>query len=169
MSTGAAAPAFSDSTTFCGRRFAGSSACAQVFPACYAGRWPHIHFEVYPTEADISDASNAIATSQVALPQEICDAVYATTGYEQSVGNLSQITLDADNVFGDDGGVLELATATGDVTNGYTVKLTAAVDTATIPTAGSAPAGGGGGGRGRGGGIPSGAGAPPADATGDTA
>ena len=40
-----------------------------IFPACYDGRWPHIHFEVYPDEAAITDATNAIATSQVALPR----------------------------------------------------------------------------------------------------
>ena len=57
---------------------------ASIFPACYAGRWPHIHFEVYPDRASITDSANAIATSQVALPKATCDEVYATTGYEQS-------------------------------------------------------------------------------------
>jgi hypothetical protein len=38
-------------------------------PACYDGRWPHIHFEVYPDAESITDASNAIATSPVALPK----------------------------------------------------------------------------------------------------
>ena len=28
-----------------------------IFPACYAGRWPHIHFEVYPDEAGITDSA----------------------------------------------------------------------------------------------------------------
>jgi protocatechuate 3,4-dioxygenase beta subunit len=116
-----------------------------IFPACYSGRWPHIHFEVYPDQASISDASNAIATSQIAIPQDVCDVVYATSGYEQSVSNLSEVTLTTDNVFGDDGGVHELGAVTGDVTSGYTVSLTAAVDTNTTPTAGSAPAGGRGG------------------------
>ena len=41
-----------------------------IFPACYSGRWPHIHFEVYPSLAAASDAGNRIATSQVALPQD---------------------------------------------------------------------------------------------------
>lgn len=139
---------------------AGVVTYTSIFPACYSGRWPHIHFEVYPSEDDITDATKAIATSQVALPQDTCDAVYATAGYENSVTNLAQVTLDSDNVFGDDGGVLELATATGDVTSGYTVKLTAPVDTATAPTAGSSPAGGGGGGGGMGT-PPSGMGTPP--------
>ena len=56
-----------------------------IFPACYDGRWPHIHFEVYPDEASITDATTAIATSQVALPQDVCETVYATSGYEASV------------------------------------------------------------------------------------
>lgn len=39
----------------------------------------------------------------------------------------------------------ELCAVTGDVTSGYTVSLTAPIDTTTTPTAGSAPAGGPGG------------------------
>lgn len=126
---------------------AGKVQFTSIFPACYAGRWPHIHFEVYPDRESITDSTNAIATSQVALPADVCDAVFATTGYEQSVRNFSQITLDTDNVFGDDGGARQLATVTGDVTSGYHVALTAAVDTATEPTGGGMPGGvpGGGG------------------------
>jgi protocatechuate 3,4-dioxygenase beta subunit len=119
-----------------------------VFPACYSGRWPHIHFEVYPDQESISDATNAIATSQVALPKAICDKVYATAGYEQSVSNLSRLSLTTDNVFGDDGGASQLATTTGSVNDGFTVKLAVRIDTATTPS------GGGGGGMGPGGGPP---------------
>ena len=115
-----------------------------IFPACYSGRWPHIHFEVYPDQASITDAGNAIATSQVALPEATCNEVYAQAGYEASVSNLSQVSLTSDNVFGDDGGIHELGTVTGDVTNGFSVSLAVGVDTTTTPTAGSAPAGGGG-------------------------
>ena len=71
-----------------------------VFPACYDGRWPHVHFEVYPDQASITDSTTAIATSQVALPQDVCEAVYATSGYEASVSNLSRVSLTGDNVFG---------------------------------------------------------------------
>ena len=112
-----------------------------VFPACYSGRWPHVHFEVYPDQASITDAGNTIATSQVALPKAACDAVYQTSGYSASVSNLSRVTLANDNVFGDAGGASQLGTVTGDVTTGYTVKLTAAVDTGTTPGGGSAPGG----------------------------
>ncbi|WP_037366606.1 intradiol ring-cleavage dioxygenase [Nakamurella lactea] len=131
---------------------AGQVTFSSIVPACYSGRWPHIHFEVYPDRASIIDSTKAIATSQVALPQNICDQVYATSGYEQSVTNLKQVTLSSDNVFGDDSGVHQIATVTGDVASGFAVALTAPVDTTTEPTGGSAPAGGGGGPAGGGGG-----------------
>ncbi|GAA0251695.1 intradiol ring-cleavage dioxygenase [Cryptosporangium japonicum] len=112
-----------------------------VFPACYTGRWPHVHFEVYPDQASITDAGNAIATSQVALPKATCDAVYATSGYESSVSTLSQVSLTDDNVFGDDGGASQLGTVTGDVAGGFAVSLTVPVDTRTEPGGGQAPGG----------------------------
>ncbi|MFC3690488.1 intradiol ring-cleavage dioxygenase [Aquipuribacter hungaricus] len=107
-----------------------------IFPACYSGRWPHIHFEVYPDEAAIVDASGVIATSQVALPEDVCHEVYAQDGYAASVDTLAQVSLTDDNVFGDDGGALQLATVSGDVTSGYTVSLPVGVDTTTTPTGG---------------------------------
>ncbi|GAB3532856.1 intradiol ring-cleavage dioxygenase [Phytohabitans suffuscus] len=110
-----------------------------IFPACYTGRWPHVHFEVYPDQASITDAGNAIATSQVALPEDVSGQVYAQSGYEQSVANMSRLSLDSDNVFGDDGGASQLATVTGGVTDGYTVSLTVGVDTTTAPTGGGRP------------------------------
>jgi protocatechuate 3,4-dioxygenase beta subunit len=125
---------------------AGKVSFTSVFPACYDGRWPHIHFEVYPDQASITDVANTIATSQVALPQDVCETVYAQRGYEDSVPNLSGVSLDGDNVFGDDGGALQLATVTGDVTGGYTVALAVGVDTDTEPAGGGAPGGGGPGG-----------------------
>jgi protocatechuate 3,4-dioxygenase beta subunit len=120
-----------------------------IFPACYDGRWPHIHFEVYPDQAGIADATSAIATSQVALPQDVCELVYAEDGYEASVGNLSAVSLDSDNVFGDDGGAGQLGTVTGSVSSGYTVTLAVGVDTTTTPSgggSGGAPGGPGGSG-----------------------
>jgi protocatechuate 3,4-dioxygenase beta subunit len=26
-----------------------------IYPACYPGRWPHVHFEVYPGQASITN------------------------------------------------------------------------------------------------------------------
>ena len=100
---------------------------------------------MYPDEAGITDSTSAIATSQVALPQDVCDTVYATRGYETSVSTLAQLSLDSDNVFGDDGGASQLGTVTGDVSGGYTVTLAVGVDTSTAPSGGGMPGGGPGG------------------------
>ncbi|KQU29464.1 MULTISPECIES: intradiol ring-cleavage dioxygenase [unclassified Rhodococcus (in: high G+C Gram-positive bacteria)] len=129
-----------------------------IVPACYSGRWTHIHFEVYPDIASATTADNAIATSQVAFPQDMLDAVYQLDTYAGSTENLTQIgSLDNDNVFGD-GHDLEMGTFTGDPTSGYVGSLAVAVDTTTEPAAGAAPAGGGPGG----GQPPMGGGTPPA-------
>lgn len=98
-----------------------------IFPACYLGRWPHVHFEVYPSLEEATGSSNVIHTSQLAIPEDTCNTVYASDGYSQSVENLNQITLASDNVFGD-GYSLQMATATGGVTNGYTLQLTVGVE-----------------------------------------
>ena len=97
-----------------------------IFPGCYSGRWPHIHFEVYSSLTAATAVSNKIATSQIALPKSACDTVYATSGYSASVANLSRTSLAGDMVFSD-GASLELATVSGDVTNGLTAALTVGV------------------------------------------
>jgi protocatechuate 3,4-dioxygenase beta subunit len=102
-----------------------------IFPACYTGRWPHIHFEVYPSLALATDEANRIATSQIALPKDACDLVYATDGYSQSIQHLSRVTLASDNVFRDDGAVRQLGTVTGDVASGLTVTATIPVNPGT--------------------------------------
>jgi len=97
-----------------------------IFPACYAGRWPHIHFEVFPSVASTKRASNKIATSQMALPKDVCTAVYATSGYGQSMTNLSRVSLATDMVFSD-GVSLQVPTFTGNASDGYVAQLVVAV------------------------------------------
>ncbi|GHF05683.1 intradiol ring-cleavage dioxygenase [Pseudolysinimonas yzui] len=105
----------------------GSVTFTSIFPGCYSGRWPHIHFEVY-SDVETAVASGPIVkTSQIALPKEASEAVYATTGYDSSVRNLAQISLASDNVFGDDGGIHQIATMTGSASAGYTAALTIGV------------------------------------------
>src|SRR6185295_5726804 len=86
---------------------------SSVFPACYSGRWPHIHFEVYPSLVAAKSAGNKIATSQIALPKDICDQVYATSGYERSVQTLQGVSLSSDMVFGEDHGERQIGTMSG--------------------------------------------------------
>jgi protocatechuate 3,4-dioxygenase beta subunit len=105
----------------------GTATFTSIFPACYSGRWPHVHFEVYEKVSDAISSGPIVKTSQIALPRAACAAVYATAGYEQSVANLAQVSLERDNVFGDDGGIHQLATMSGDVGTGYTATLTIGV------------------------------------------
>jgi protocatechuate 3,4-dioxygenase beta subunit len=97
-----------------------------VFPGCYPGRWPHIHFEVYGSLADATAATAITNTSQLAFPKDACDTVYATDGYSESVRNLSSLSLETDSIFSDGHGQ-QLATMTGDVEKGYTATLTVPV------------------------------------------
>lgn len=112
-----------------------------IIPGCYTGRWTHIHFEVYPDVESITDSTNAIATSQMAFPEEVLDVIYQLPAYNGSAQNLSQITLASDNVFGEDSAALQMTTISGDANTGYVASLVASVDTTTEPTGGSAPGG----------------------------
>jgi protocatechuate 3,4-dioxygenase beta subunit len=97
-----------------------------IFPAAYSGRWPHIHFEVYESLDAATSAGTKLATSQIAIPRDVCEQVYATDGYEQSVSNLSQTSLDTDMVFSD-GYKSQLATTSGSVESGIAIKLNVGV------------------------------------------
>ena len=95
-----------------------------IFPGCYSGRWPHMHFEIYPSLASATSGSNDVKTSQLALPAAACNQVYGVaSGYSTSVNNFAAISLASDNVFGNDGAAYQLASVTGDVTNGYAATL----------------------------------------------
>ena len=100
----------------------GSVTFTSIYPAAYSGRWPHIHFEVYPSLDAATTASGKLRTSQLALPEATCRQVYATDGYSQSLQNLAQTSLETDMVFSD-GYSLQLAKLSGSVADGYTATL----------------------------------------------
>jgi protocatechuate 3,4-dioxygenase beta subunit len=97
-----------------------------IFPGCYDGRMPHVHFEVYPTLAKATSAANRIKTSQFTFPLATLNTVYTATGYSASVANLARISYATDNVFSD-GTALQMASVGGDMANGYTADLTVGV------------------------------------------
>jgi protocatechuate 3,4-dioxygenase beta subunit len=99
-----------------------------IFPACYSGRWPHMHFEVFTSVANATSGNNDVKTSQLALPEDICRQVYGVaTGYDQSVSNLNQLSLSTDGIFGDDDAETQLATVTGSNSAGYVATLTVGI------------------------------------------
>ena len=106
---------------------AGVATFTTIFPACYSGRMPHVHVEVYRSLTTATSYSNKLKTTQVALPVDVCETVYSSaTGYESSVTNLAQISFATDNVFSD-GTSTEMSTVTGSVAAGYTIALTVGI------------------------------------------
>jgi protocatechuate 3,4-dioxygenase beta subunit len=98
-----------------------------IFPACYSGRYPHIHFEVYKSTATATSGSNALLTSQLAMPSAVCDTVFASTGYSQSVTNFAKVSLSSDMVFGDNTAAQiaqQTPAMTGSVSAGYVATAT---------------------------------------------
>jgi protocatechuate 3,4-dioxygenase beta subunit len=94
-----------------------------VFPACYPGRWPHIHFEVFTSVLSAVSGKAALLTSQFALPEAECRVVYTTDPlYAASVRTIDGVSLKRDGVFRD-ASTAELAaqvlTLTGSPASGY--------------------------------------------------
>jgi hypothetical protein len=83
---------------------------------------------VYPSLQAATSSATRIATSQIALPKDACDAVYATSGYEQSLSNMNGVRLERDNVFSDDGGATQLGTMSGSLAHGLVVELAVPVE-----------------------------------------
>lgn len=98
-----------------------------IYPGAYNGRWPHIHFEVFESMSNATAAGQVLAVSQIALTDAACREVYASAGYETSARNFPNTTLQSDNVFGDDGGIYQLATMSGSVSGGYIAGLNVTV------------------------------------------
>jgi hypothetical protein len=67
--------------------------------------------------------TNRILTSQLALPRDVCNTVYAgASGYSQSVTNLAGVTIANDGIFGDNttAQIAQMTpTLTGSVAAGY--------------------------------------------------
>lgn len=105
----------------------GKVSFTSIFPGCYSGRMPHMHFEVYPSLAKATNASNKVKTSQLAFPTDVCNTVYSTaSGYSASVSNFSSISFATDNVF-NDGYSLEMTSLTGSVAAGYVANVTVTI------------------------------------------
>lgn len=87
-----------------------------MFPGWYPGRITHLHFQIY-----LSSTGSATRTSQLAFPQEVTQAVYATALYPRGQ-NTTVASFAQDNVFSD-GVQYQLATMSGDAASGYTARL----------------------------------------------
>ena len=118
-----------------------------IFPGCYDGRWPHIHFEVFESASAAVSGEASVLTAQIALPEADCAAVYATDArYANGTRNLGRITLASDNVFRDNSEAeirQQTLTLSGDPSRGYVGRLTIPVDFNADRDAGMEPPAGG--------------------------
>lgn len=84
-----------------------------VFPGWYSGRAPHIHVHIY-------DASGTtLLVTQIAFPTDVCNTVYTTSPLYSARGTQDTAN-NQDNVFSDSL-ANELATVTGNISDGYTL------------------------------------------------
>ena len=99
-----------------------------IFPGCYSGRYPHMHFEVFASLATATTGRNAVLTSQLAMPSAACSTVFSNaSGYSASVSNFAKVSVASDGVFGDNTAAQIAAmtpTMSGSVANGYTGTAT---------------------------------------------
>ncbi|MFG6412950.1 intradiol ring-cleavage dioxygenase [Roseateles sp. DC23W] len=100
----------------------GTATFQTIYPGCYAGRVPHMHFEIYRSTNTATNWNNKLRTSQLCFPSDVNSAVYATSGYGQSAANNNAISLSSDGIFSD-GYTTQLASVTGSVSAGYVATL----------------------------------------------
>lgn len=108
----------------------GQATFTTIFPGCYAGRYPHIHFEVYRSLSTATNYANRLLVSQFAMPAAACTAVYAAGGYGQSGSRFTQTSTSSDNVFGDNSAAQVAAmtpAVTGSPSAGYTGTVTVGI------------------------------------------
>lgn len=114
-----------------------------IFPGCYSGRWPHLHFEVFPDLASVTDATNNVLTSQIALPAAESELVYADSRYTGSAANLAQVSLETDGIFADSA-EQQLPQISGSVSKGFAISIDVPIDTTTEQQMASMGGGAGG-------------------------
>lgn len=102
---------------------AGQVTFTTIFPGCYRGRFPHMHFEVYPSLEKATDYKNRILTSQLAMPEAMCGPLYeASPAYRESVENYAHSPLSRDGIFADNTPrqlAAQTPALTGDPATGY--------------------------------------------------
>jgi protocatechuate 3,4-dioxygenase beta subunit len=122
-----------------------------IFPGCYDGRWPHMHFEVFESATAAVSGEASLLTAQIAMPEAESATLYAADArYSNGAANLARTSLGGDMVFGDNSAeeiAQQTMALTGDATTGYRGTVTIAVDfTAERSAGGMMPPPGGTGG-----------------------
>jgi len=86
-----------------------------IFPGWYQGRSTHIHVHIY------NASGTSLKVTQIAFPEGEGSAVLAVNGYGKG---LSGYTYNSrDNIFSDDKNGVQLASVTGNITNGFDLAI----------------------------------------------
>jgi protocatechuate 3,4-dioxygenase beta subunit len=106
----------------------GRVAFETIFPACYSGRYPHLHLEIFKQSARSLDATTRVLTTQLTAPREVCSRVYAEApGYTRSAAQFKGLLPSDDMVFASSSAA-ELAVQTlgipGDSRSGFDGRAT---------------------------------------------
>ncbi|WP_295713973.1 intradiol ring-cleavage dioxygenase [Mucilaginibacter sp.] len=89
-----------------------------IFPGWYSGRATHIHVHVY------NSSGTSLKVTQIAFPEGSGTALAAVAGYTKGMTGYTYNA--SDNVFSD-GYTLELATVTGNTTDGFVLSISMSV------------------------------------------
>ncbi|MFN0262937.1 hypothetical protein ACKTEK_03565 [Tepidamorphus sp. 3E244] len=96
-----------------------------IYPGCYPGRAPHVHFEVYPSAEQATSYQDRLLASQFAFPDAINEAVYTRdAAYAASQKPFEDIRQRGDVIFDDANSVerraqtLNMAVTEGEVLRG---------------------------------------------------
>jgi protocatechuate 3,4-dioxygenase beta subunit len=90
-----------------------------IYPGWYSGRITHLHIQV-------RRSGKLLKTTQLAFPQNITKAVYASSLYKAHGQNTTIADFAHDHVFADGTGT-EMLTLTGSVAAGYAASLTVGI------------------------------------------
>ncbi|QDX27454.1 intradiol ring-cleavage dioxygenase [Sphingomonas suaedae] len=99
-----------------------------IFPGCYSGRYPHIHFEVFSSLASATSGNYARLIGQLAMPAAECSTIYnGASAYATSVSSYARTSVASDGIFGDNSAA-QIAQQTpvmgGSIAAGYTASAT---------------------------------------------
>lgn len=111
---------------------AGQVTFTTIFPACYSGRYPHMHIEVYSSLSSSTTGKSALLTTQLAMPRDIASSIYSTdsTLYANSTTNLAAVTTSSDLVFSSSSSsqlAQQTPSLSGSVSGGYTASVVVAL------------------------------------------
>ncbi|TVT37877.1 intradiol ring-cleavage dioxygenase [Hymenobacter setariae] len=98
---------------------AGLVTFTSIFPGWYSGRATHIHVHVY------NASGTSLKVTQIAFPEGTGTALAAVNGYAKGLSGYTYNK--SDNVFSDDTAGAEIATVTGNTTDGFVLTMAIAV------------------------------------------